>query len=306
MRGELNIKVFGVGGGGGHTIEKLLLLGADDLDVIAVNTDAVGLLTVKAPKKLLIGMELTGGKSTGSDPTLGDKCARYDIGKIAQAVDGADIVFITCGLGGGTSSGVAPIIAERARTYGALTIAIVTLPFASEAKKTLRNAEEGLKALKLNSDAVIVIKNEKLLQQAPHLPLKDAFKLTDETTAGIIRELSHLTIAEGLHDMSVADLRSVLSGGKTAYVGVGAGRDFIESAKKALSSPLIDADVSESCGALVYVSYGVTGGGETAEDTLKFIASRLPEDAVIIWGAKEDDSLGEDFVKTVVVLCQRD
>ncbi|MFH1789325.1 MAG: cell division protein FtsZ [Candidatus Altiarchaeota archaeon] len=306
MSNPLTVKVFGVGGGGGHTIEELSRLGADGLDVYAVNTDARVLLDTKTDKKILIGKELTGGTSTGSDSIMGDRCARYDMGKIAEAADDADIVFITCGLGGGTGSGASPVIAERAKTIGALTVAIVTLPFESEGRKALKNADTGLKTLKRTADAVIVIPNENLLENAQELPITEAFKLADSTVANIIKELSHLTAVGDVNDLSFADLRSILSEGRTTYVGVGVSEDFEESADEALSSRIIAADPNTCCGALAYFTFAEEEDAEKVEDALERISRRLPEDVGIIWGARRDETLPEKTCKTLLVLCQED
>lgn len=304
MSEPLIIKVFGVGGGGGHTVEELEKLGAQDLDVYAVNTDARVLLATKVEKKILIGKDLTGGTSTGSDPIMGDRCARYDMGKIADAVDDASIVFITCGLGGGTGSGASQVIAERAKTVGALTVAIVTLPFDSEGRKTRRNAETGLKNIKQVADAVIVIENESLLESAQDLPVREAFKLADATVANIIKELAHLTSVGGVNDLSFADLRSILSDGKTTYVGIGVSKDFKDAADQALSSQLIDADVLNCCGALVYITFANEEDSGKVEEAITRISSRIPRDVGLIWGARHDPQLPDKTCKTLLVLCQ--
>jgi len=303
MSGDLSVKVFGVGGGGGHTLAELSKYeGAGKLDLLAVNTDAMVLLSLDVPKKILIGKEITGGTSTGSDPILGGRCARYDIGKISEAMDDADVVFITCGLGGGTGSGAAPVVAERAKTVGALTVAIVTIPFNSEGKKTTHNAEIGFKNLKTNCDAVIVIPNERLLTIAPGLPITEAFKLADETTATIISELSDL-LHEDKSSFTLADIRAILTSGRTVYVGIGSSEISSEAADLALESPLINADFTECCDALVKISYGVGVEEAKVEAALNRVSERLPSRVSLIWGSSLNPSLQNNLIKIMVVVC---
>lgn len=303
MSGE-GIKVFGVGGSGGHTLEILAEKNPETLDVIAVNTDAFALLDAKVGKKIIIGKDLTGGTSAGSDVILGDRAARMDAGKISEAVDDARVVFITCGLGGGTGSGASPVIAERARQVNALTVSVVTYPFDSEGRNAAKNAKTGLRNLKKTSDAVIVIPNKKLLEVAPGLPIKEAFRLAEKNLADIIWELANMIQAEGSNNLSLADLRSVLTGGATTYVGLGEAESLGDAVKEALSSPFLDLNAGSACGALLYVTYSPEAELIGVEDAVELVASRLPNDVGVIWGAREDEGFKEGYYKALLILCQ--
>lgn len=302
MNEKVKIRVFGVGGAGGHTTEKIGEKQIPYIEVVSVNTDAMALLDLKAAKKLLIGKELTGGTSTGADAILGDRCARADREKIIESVGGSDIVFITAGLGGGTGSGAAPVIAEYARLAGALTISIVTLPFSSEGKKILRNAEAGLKSLKANSDAVVVLPNEKLLELSHNAPIEEAFRLAEDMVSEIIGELSFLIYDEGLVNLGVSDLKSVFDSGRTAYVGIGRAPKPREASEKAMNYPLMDAEPGDVAAGII----NITSSGEVESDELdeavKYVSSEIPENATLLLSAQVDESMPKDTVRALIIL----
>ncbi|HDN82801.1 MAG TPA: cell division protein FtsZ, partial [Candidatus Altiarchaeales archaeon] len=255
---KTSIKVVGTGGAGNNTVTRLFEMGLEGGDIIAVNTDALDLLYAKASTKILIGASITGGIGAGNNPEIGEQCADADINKIAEALEGADMVFITCGLGGGTGTGSAPVIAEVAREMGALTVAVVTLPFTVEGRKRAENALIGLKKLRKHADTVIVIPNDRLLEIAPNLPLNDAFKVADELLANAVKGITEMVTKAGLVNLDFADIRAVMKDGGTAMIGLGSSsRDTPieerarESVEKALRSPLLDTDISTAKGALV-------------------------------------------------------
>ncbi|HEX55380.1 MAG: cell division protein FtsZ [Candidatus Altiarchaeales archaeon] len=306
---KTSIKVVGVGGAGGNTINRLVDMGVEGGEIIAINTDALDLLYTKAMTKLLIGASITGGIGAGNDPELGEQCADSDIKKIAQVLTGADMVFITCGLGGGTGTGAAPVIAEVSKDINALTVAIVTLPFSVEGKVRARNAINGLKKLRKFADTVIVIPNDRLLEVAPNLPLNDAFKVADELLANSVKGITEMITKPGLVNLDFADVRAVLQEGGTALIGLGTStRDTPmderarESVERALRSPLLDTDISNAKGALVNIIGSKDMTLEEAEEIVRIVSENISPDAQIIWGAQIDESLDRNIIKTLVIL----
>src|SRR3989338_8703378 len=207
------VKVFGVGGGGGNTISRMREIGIKGGEFIAVNTDAQDLLYTNADHKILIGKELTLGLGAGSNPKVGEEAAHEQEQDIRKKMANCDMVFVTCGLGGGTGSGAAPVIASLAKKQGALTIGIVTLPFTIEVKKRIENAEYGLERLESFVDTLIVIPNDKLLEIAPELPLQTAFKVADEILTNAVKGITELVTKTGLVNLDFADVRAVMTNG---------------------------------------------------------------------------------------------
>ena len=258
---KTSIKVIGCGGAGSNTIERLVEMGLDGGDIIAVNTDALHLLYCNAPVKVLIGASITGGVGAGNDPTVGEKCAESDIEKLAEVLSGADMVFATCGMGGGTGTGSLPVVAQVAKDLQALTIAIVTLPFTVEGKVRAANALKGLKKLRTFADTVIVIPNDRLLDIAPNLPLNAAFKVADEILANAVKGITETVTKPGLVNVDFADVRTIMKDGGTAMIGFGESRKdttkeerAMESVEKALSSPLLDTNIGSARAALVDIT----------------------------------------------------
>lgn len=306
---KTSIKVVGAGGAGSNTIERLSEMNIDGGDVIAVNTDALHLLYCKAPIKVLIGSSLTGGVGAGNDPTVGEKCAEVDIEKLAEVLGGADMAFITCGLGGGTGTGSLPVIAQVAKDLQALTIAIVTLPFTVEGRVRAANALRGLKKLRKYADTVIVIPNDRLLDIAPNLPLNAAFKVADEILANSVRGITEAVTKPGLVNVDFADVRTIMKDGGTAMIGFGESRKdtpaeerAMESVEKALSSPLLDTDVSNAKAALIDITGSKDMTLEEAELIVRAISERINPEAEIIWGAHINDDLDKNVIKTLVIL----
>ncbi len=298
------IKVIGCGGAGTNTIERCFDAKIYGAELIAVNTDAQHLLHAKVPHKILIGKHITKGLGAGSLPEKGREAAVESENEIKRALEGADIVFITCGLGGGTGTGGSPVIARISREIGALTLAIVTLPFSVEGRVRRENAEMGLARLKDVCDTVIVIPNDKLLEIAPRLPLNKAFKVADEILMRSIKGITEMITKPGLINLDFADLRTIMKQGGVAMIGLGESDSenrAIDAVNEALSSPLLDVDVSEASGALVNVIGGEDMTIKEAEGVVEEVYSRINPDATIIWGAGIDKSL-KGTIKVMIVL----
>lgn len=306
---KTSIKVVGAGGAGSNTVERLMEMDVEGGDVIAVNTDALDLLNTPVPTKILIGTSITGGIGAGNNPDVGEECAEADLEKISHALSGADMVFVTCGLGGGTGTGAAPVICEVAKDIQALTIGIVTLPFSVEGKIRAQNALKGLKKLRKYADTTIVIPNDRLLDIAPNLPINAAFKVADELLANAVKGITEMVTKPGLVNLDFADVRAIMKDGGSAMIGLGAstketamGERSKESVEKALQSPLLDTDISSATGALINVIGSMDMTLEEAEDIVRRVADRIDPNAQIIWGALIDESLDRNVIKTLVIL----
>ncbi len=298
------IRVIGVGGGGSNTINRMSEEGIKGAELIAVNTDAQHLYYTKANKKILIGKKRTKGLGAGSLPQVGEDAARESEEELREAVEGSDMVFITCGLGGGTGTGAAPVIAESAQDAGALTIAVVTLPFSVEGAIRRANAETGLERLREVTDTVIVVPNDKLLEVVPRLPLQAAFRVADEVLMRAVKGITELITKPGIINLDFADVRTVMQKGGVAMIGLGEaeGDDkAVESVRRALKSPLLDVDISGATAALVNVTGGPDMTIEEAEGVVEEIYQKINPDARIIWGAQIEPEL-EGVVRTLVVV----
>ncbi|MEM2121702.1 MAG: cell division protein FtsZ [Candidatus Woesearchaeota archaeon] len=296
-----SIKVVGTGGGGNNTINRISEVGIVGAETIAINTDAQDLLYTTADKKILIGKQLTHGLGAGSDPKIGEEAAKENEHEIKEALQGADMVFITCGLGGGTGTGSAPVIAEIAKKTGALTVGIVTLPFSMEGKRRWENAINGLERLEAIVDTLIVIPNDKLLEIAPDLPLHTAFKVADEILTNAVKGIAELITKTGLINLDFADVRTIMSNGGVAMIGVGesdSGDRAVECVEKAINNPLLDVDISGANGALINISGGLDMTLEEARKVVETVSEKLDPDAKIIWGAQ----ISEDMAKTIRVM----
>ncbi|MDP6599951.1 MAG: cell division protein FtsZ [Candidatus Woesearchaeota archaeon] len=298
------IKVVGAGGGGNNTVQRMSEVGIIGAETIAVNTDAQDLLYTLASKKILLGRELTKGLGAGSEPRVGEEAARETESEIKKALQGSDMVFITCGLGGGTGTGSAPIIAEVARKIGALTVGIVTLPFSMEGQRRYENAVVGLEKLEQVVDTLIVIPNEKLLELAPELPLHTAFKVADEILTNAVKGIAELVTKTGLVNLDFADIRAVMKQGGVALIGVGESdteNRAVEAVEKAINNPLLDADVSGANGALINVIGGEDMTLDEARKVVETVSEKLDDDARIIWGAQISKDL-EKTIRTMLII----
>ena len=296
-----SIKVVGAGGGGNNTINRISSVGIVGSETIAVNTDAQDLLYTNANKKILIGREVTRGLGAGSNPQIGEQSARESEHDIKQALSNADLVFITCGLGGGTGTGSAPVIAQVAKKLGALTVGVVTMPFTIEGNRRSENALIGLEKLEREVDTLIVIPNDKLLAFAPDLPLHTAFKVSDEILTNAVKGIAEMVTKAGLINLDFADIRAVMSDGGVALIGVGESDSenrAVEAVDKAIQNPLLDVDITGASGALINVAGGSDMTLEEARKVVETISSRLSEEARIIWGAQ----IYEDLDRTMRVM----
>ncbi|AEH25470.1 cell division protein FtsZ [Pyrococcus yayanosii] len=300
---QAKIYVVGVGGAGCNTVNRMMEVGVQGAKIIAVNTDAQDLLKVRAHQKILIGKELTRGLGAGNNPKIGEEAAKESEREIRDALEGADMVFITCGLGGGTGTGAAPVIAEIAKKMGALTVAVVTLPFTVEGIRRIKNAEYGLEKLRKNTDTVIVIPNDKLMEVAPNLPIHMAFKVADEILVQAVKGITELITKPGLVNLDFNDVRAVMKDGGVAMIGIGESdseKRALEAAQQALNSPLLDVDISGARGALISIS-GADVRLEEAQQIIELVTSKLDPEAQVIWGIQLEPEL-EKTIRVMVIV----
>jgi len=299
------MKVVGVGGGGGNAVDRMIEEDLEGVEFISVNTDAQVLKKSKAPVKIQIGQKLTRGLGAGARPEIGRQALEENREEMRKALDGADLVFITAGMGGGTGTGAAPVIAEMAREMGALTIAIVTKPFLFEGKKRMRQAEEGLAELKRSADTMIVVPNERLLSVVGKgTSFKDALKKADEVLLHATQGISDLIRVTGEVNVDFADVRTIMSNRGAALMGTGFGKGenrAVEAAQEAISSPLLDnISIAGAAGVLI----NITGDQNLAIDEVTTISSIIQEaagdEAEIIFGAVHDSHLKEEVRVTVI------
>jgi len=299
-----SIKVVGVGGAGNNTILRMSEVGIKGAELIAINTDAQDLLCTISDIKVLIGKELTSGLGGGADPNVGREAAKESEQELKKAMDGADMVFITCGLGGGTGTGAAPVVAELAKKMKALTVGVVTLPFTVEGNTRMNNAQDGLERMQENVDTLIVIPNDKLLEIAPNLPLHTAFKVADEILTNAVKGIAELVTKPGLINLDFNDIRAVMKEGGVAMIGVGESDSenrALEAVEKAIENPLLDVDITGAKGAIVNVSGGANMNLEEAKTVVHTVSERLAPDAKIIWGANISNDLNNTIKAMLVV-----
>lgn len=298
------IKVVGCGGAGGNTISRLIQVGIVGAETIAVNTDAQDLLYTDADKKVLIGKELTGGLGAGADPHVGMEAAKESKEDIKRVLEGADMVFVDCGLGGGTGTGSAPIVAEIAKKLGALSVGIVTLPFSMEGRQRMKNAQEGLENLESVVDTLIVIPNDKLLEIVPDVSITTAFKVADEILVNAVKGIAELITKPGLVNLDFADIRAVMGSGGLAMIGMGESdteNRAMESVEKALNNPLLDVDIDGAIGALVNVTGGPDITIKECQEIVEGVTSKISADAKVIWGAQLVKELGDTIRALLIV-----
>ena len=301
---KATIKVIGCGGAGNNTINRIAEVGIVGAGTVAVNTDAQDLLYTTADKKILLGKELTKGLGAGSIPKIGEEAARESEQEIKQALQNSDMVFITCGLGGGTGTGSAPVVAEISKKQGALTVAIVTLPFSIEGNRRFENAMLGLEKLGHNVDTLIVIPNDKLLELAPDLPLHTAFKVSDEILTNAVKGIAELVTKAGLVNLDFADIRAVMGNGGVALIGVGESNTenrAAEAVEKAIHNPLLDVDIAGATGALINISGGPDMTLQEAKKVVEAVSERVDPEARIIWGAQISDDLDKTLRTLLIV-----
>lgn len=298
------IKVMGVGGAGNNTVSRMMQVGIVGAEVVAVNTDAQDLLYTDADRKVLIGKDLTRGLGAGADPKIGMEAARESREDIKDSLKGGDMVFVTCGLGGGTGTGASPIIAEIAQKLGLLTVGVVTLPFSMEGRQRMSNAQKGLENLEKNVDTLIIIPNDKLLEIVPDVSVVTAFKVCDEILVNAVKGVTELVTKPGLVNLDFADIRAVMTDGGLAMIGLGESdteNRAVEAVEKALNNPLLDVEIEEANGALVNVSGGTDITIRECQEIVEAISAKISSEAKIIWGAQISKELG-DMVRALLIV----
>ena len=300
----VNIKVIGVGGGGGNAVNRMIESNIQGVEFISVNCDKQILLQSKAPTKISIGDKLTKGHGAGGNPSVGEQAAEESIEDIANIIRGADMVFITTGMGGGTGTGAAPIVAKIAKELGILTIGVVTKPFAFEGPKRMRLAEAGIAQLREYIDSLVVIPNERLKQISENkITFANAFQYADDVLRHAVQSISELINIPGIVNLDFADVCSVMRDAGYAHMGMGSGtgRDKAEvAAKTAISSPLLETSISGATGILINITASPDISLDEVETASAMISQEAHPDATIIWGAAFDESL-EDTIKVTVI-----
>lgn len=299
------IKVVGVGGGGSNAVDRMITEGLRGVDFIAVNTDAQALLMSSAPQRIRIGDKLTRGLGAGGNPEVGMKAAEESSQELEEVLRGADMVFVTCGMGGGTGTGAAPVIAELVKSTGALTIGVVTRPFSFEGNRRQNIALEGIEALKEKVDTLIVIPNDRLLEIVDKkASMTEAFRTADDVLRQGIQGISELITVPGLINLDFADVRSIMSGGGTALmaVGVAAGENrAVEAAEKAVTSALLDVTIDGAQGILFNITAGPNLSLFEVNEAAEIIKHKAHADANIIFGAVIDETLTNDELHITLI-----
>jgi len=299
------IKVIGVGGSGGNAVNTMITSGVTGVDFIVANTDAQALRMSKSPVKIQIGTQLTKGLGAGANPNVGREAAQEDKDKLAEALKGADMIFVAAGMGGGTGTGAAPVIAEVARENGALVVGVVTKPFTREGRQRLAKGEDGIKELKKHVDSLIVIPNDRLLGLAgKSMSILDAFKPSDDVLRQAVQGISDLITQSGLINVDFADVKAIMSERGMAMMGIGLGSGenrAVDAAVRAISSPLLeDIDISGAKGVLVNISGSASMTMDEFDAASRIIHEKVHEDANIIIGLVIDEGLGETIKITAI------
>ncbi len=298
------IKVIGMGGGGNNAVNQMVRLGVKGIDFIAVNTDLQALNTADAPIKLQIGTKVTKGLGSGANPEVGRKAAEESREDLEELVKGVDMVFITAGMGGGSGTGGAPVLAEICRQAGVLTVAVVTRPFSFEGARRRVLAEQGIKELKAHVDTLIVIPNDRVLQIADdNTSFLDAFRLVDDVLRQGVQGISDLIVLPGLINVDFADVRTIMENAGSALMGIGYGSDdnrAIDAAKAAISSPLLETSIHGAKGVLFNIVGGPDMGMKEINNAAQIIADAADPDANIIFGAVIDENMKGKIKITVI------
>jgi cell division protein FtsZ len=298
------IKVVGIGGGGVNAVNRMIEEGLRGVEFIAINTDAQALLMSDADVKLDVGRELTRGLGAGANPDVGQKAAEDHREEIEEVLKGADMVFVTAGEGGGTGTGGAPVVANVARSLGALTIGVVTRPFGFEGKRRVVQAESGIEKLRSEVDTLIVIPNDRLLSISDrHVSVLDAFKAADQVLLSGVQGITDLITTPGLINLDFADVKSVMSGAGSALMGTGSSRGddrAVAAAEMAISSPLLEASIDGAHGVLLSIQGGSDLGLFEINEAAQLVSNSAAVDANIIFGAVIDDALGDEVRVTVI------
>src|SRR5919199_2727077 len=298
------IKVVGIGGGGTNAVNRMINSGLSGVEFIAVNTDAQALQMTDADMKIHIGEKITRGLGAGADPKLGMEAAEESKSEIEESLRDADMVFVTAGKGGGTGTGAAPVIAKIAREAGALTVGVVTRPFAFEGRRRSTYAEEGIKRLKENVDSLIIIPNDRLLQVADkRTSMMEAFKMADDVLRKGVQGITDLITVPGLINLDFADVRTIMQNSGSALMGIGESSSEnrgAEAAKTAISSPLLEASIEGATGIILNITGGTDPGLFEVKEAAEIVHSAAHQDANLIFGAVVDETFGERVSVTVI------
>ena len=304
MDGTATIKVIGVGGAGNNAVNRMVESGIKGVEFISVNTDRQALQTSKASTKIQIGEKITRGLGAGANPDIGAQSAEENKSEIAEVLRGADMVFVTAGMGGGTGTGAAPIVAAAAKEMGILTIGVVTKPFTFEGKKRLSQAERGIESLKGKVDTLIVIPNDKLLQIIDRkTSIVDAFKMADDVLRQGVQGISDLIAVPGLVNLDFADVKTIMLNTGMAHMGVGraSGENRAEdAAKQAIQSPLLETSIEGARGVIINITGGLDLGLHEVNTAAELVQRSVDPEANIIFGAVIDESLGDEISITVI------
>ena len=300
----VKIKVIGVGGGGSNVVNRMVRAGVTGVDFVAVNTDKQALNVSSAGYKIQIGEKLTGGKGAGSDPEVGRKAAEESRSQLGKALEDTDMVFITAGMGGGTGTGAAPIVADIAKELGILTVGVVTKPFRFEGMRRMKQAEGGINELRNKVDSLVIIPNERLkLATDQKITMLNAFEIADDVLQQAVQSISDLIKNTGFINLDFADVSAVMKDAGRAHMGVGraAGKNKAEeAAKMAISSPLLETSINGAKGVLVNVTGSMDIGLEEVETAANLVQQAAHPDALIIFGAAFDDTLEDEIRVTVI------
>jgi len=303
--GSAKIKVVGVGGAGNNAVNRMCEMGVKGVEFITVNTDRQALAASKAPTKIQIGDKITRGLGAGSDPNVGEKAAEESREEIASQLKGADMVFVTAGMGGGTGTGAAPVVAQIAKEMGALTVAVVTKPFLFEGKKRMTSAEKGISSLRDKVDSLIVIPNDRLLQNADNrkTSMIDAFAMSDEILRQGVQGISGIIDDNGYINLDFADVKAIMYDTGMAHMGIGraAGENRAEeAAKQAINSPLLESSIEGARGVILNVRGGTDLGIFEINTVAELVQKSIDPEANIIFGAIIDESMEDEISVTVI------
>ena len=300
----VSIKVVGVGGGGNNVVNRMVRSGAQGVDFVAVNTDKQALNASSANYKIQIGEKLTGGKGAGSNPEVGRKAAEESRNQMAKALESTDMVFITAGMGGGTGTGAAPVVAEIAREAGVLTVGVVTKPFGFEGRKRMAQAEQGIEELRSKVDSLVIIPNERLKYATDQkITFANAFAIADDVLRQAVQSISDLIRDTGFINLDFADVTAIMKDAGLAHMGVGraAGKDKAEeAARMAISSPLLETSINGAKGVLINVTGSMDTGLEEVEQAATLVQQAVHPDALTIFGATFDETLDDEIRVTVI------
>lgn len=297
------IKVLGVGGGGNNAVNRMILAGIDTCEFVAVNTDKQALFTSKATQRLQIGEKLTKGLGAGTDPDIGKKAAEESADAITEILRGTDLVFITAGMGGGTGTGAAPIIAGIAKELGILTVAIVTKPFRFENKDRMRNAEIGIENLRKCVDTLIVIPNDKLISLHENMSVVEAFKRADDVLRQGIQGITNIIVKPSLINLDFADVKKIMKNQGMAHMGLGVGRGekrTIEAVKQAVYSPLLETTIEGATGLIINIAGGVDLTMNEVAHAVQLVSDVADENVRVVYGQDISESYGDEVHVTII------